>query len=170
MKTLPDSGGVFSISGGGDPLNNYEKFSNFWTLIDFICTTRGLKYDIHTSINPRQFDLKKNLNKIVLHIFPDRNWDQLKELLIKGYRLRTALVIDRNVTLRHMETLENFHWQFEITYRELCGSPDQSPKPEVLEFAKRVAERRHGGKFVYNGDYNTYLFPDGSIRTKFLDS
>jgi hypothetical protein len=56
-----------------------------------------------------------------------------------------------------------------LSYRQLvpCGEA-KPPKPDVDEFARSVSERRNGAMFVKQSDYNKYLWPDGTIRDRFL--
>jgi hypothetical protein len=157
---------VFSVSGGGDPLNNVEEHSKFWDVLNFLSDARGIKYDIHTSYDNVNFNRFTRLNKVVYHITDP------KRIVLPDWtayvRTRVVLVIDSNVTLSALENLEN-QKPLQLSYRELVTDDvNMKPNSVVLAHAKKVGQRMKGGMFINQKDYNTYLFPDGSIKRKFL--
>jgi hypothetical protein len=148
----------FSISGGGDPMFNFDKHTDFWSLIEQKAISLGITYDIHTA-DPSVFNkYLPNLGKVVYHVTKE-----VKVPLHVDIPVRWVMVLDSNVTMDDIEEFEQRDGQ--ITYREVFG--EAGPSKEVTEFAKSVSERHFGGKYLVNGDYNRYLFPNGDLRERF---
>jgi hypothetical protein len=193
FNNLPNSG-KFSISGGGDPLENPVGNAEFWSLINGICKVKNLSYDVHTSYE-EVFDEKirntylKYMDRAVFHLDPMRPipWN-----IIRG-KHRLVAVVDKTLSRPWCDELEKFASD-QVSYRDLVavGGPksdyslfDHSSietakdrwnnlrgycDPNFDYWLRHVGERLPGrGKFIDQGDYNTYLWPNGQIRDKFID-
>lgn len=151
---------TFSISGGGDPLEDFNLHERFWGRIEALCESRKIQYDIHTSfytISKRPF---KSIRKMVVHI-RNQNFRAI-------YADRVVMVVNNELTVEGMRLFEHSHPYIELSYREVVGDGFK-PSEDVLAFAQNIQSRRLNGRFIRQDDYNQYLFPDGSIRTVFRD-
>jgi len=184
-------GSRFSISGGGDPMNMFDDNENFWWMIESVAKDRGMTYDVHTSyeeIFQRAIDKKKSthtfvypsenkeisfvthhferLNKVVFHL--RHQFAPLPET--KGIPTRFAYVITNKTTIDGLRRLEEEIPRYcQLAYRELMPCGDAEPaSAEVDAFARGVEDRRAGARYVEQADYNVYLWPDGTLREKFL--
>lgn len=188
IKSIPNNISKFSISGGGDPLNNFEKNKNFWNLINTLCIKYNKKIDIHTSyIDFFNFDHKyfKNiLNKFIFHgnvqlnlkeTFLYKNVYKLNDILkFKDYYdIRIVYVLDSNIdSFEALHRFETFCYvnNIQIAYRELVNiTKDErlNIKEDINSFCINVQERYNLGRYVNQNDYNLYLMPDGKVYDKF---
>jgi hypothetical protein len=152
---------TFSISGGGDPLENIGIHGRFWNRIEALCESMGIQYDIHTTFYTISKVAFKSIRKLVVHI---RAHD-----LRAVYADRVVMVVDQGLTIEGMKLFEYNHPDIELSYREVVGE-EFKPSDDVLTFAQNIQERRFNGRFIKQDDYNRYLFPDGTIRTVFMDA
>jgi len=185
----------FSVSGGGDPMNAFNDNVDFWHYLEALCQVSNLEYDVHTSYD-EIFKLVKKEKKVEATVrlwHPDVNmrkndkmtifeFEHLRKVVfhlrnqyvsipeIGNVETRFAYVVDDKATIDGLERLEKeIPERCKLSYRELvpCGEV-KPPKPDVDEFARSVSERRAGAIYVEQKDYNKYLWPDGTIKTKFL--
>jgi hypothetical protein len=151
---------TFSISGGGDPLEDFNLHERFWGRIEAICESRKIQYDIHTSFHMMSKVHFKNIRKLVVHV---RNQD-----FQAIFADRVVMVVNKELTIEGMKLFEHNHPYVELSYREVVGD-EFKPSDNVLAFAQSIQERRYNGRFIRQDDYNHYLFPDGDIRTVFRE-
>jgi uncharacterized radical SAM superfamily protein len=151
---------TFSISGGGDPLEDFSLHERFWNRIWALCKSKEIQYDIHTSFHTASKNRFKNIRKLVVHI-RNHNFRAV-------YADRVVMVADQKLTIDGMKLFERNHPNIELSYREVVGD-EFKPSEDVLTFAQSIHERRNNGRFIRQDDYNQYLFPDGSIRTVFRE-
>jgi hypothetical protein len=151
---------TFSISGGGDPLEDFSIHDRFWDRIEALCDSRGIQYDIHTAFHTISKAPFKNIRKLVVHI-RDHNFQAV-------YADRVVMVVDNKLTVEGMKLFECNHPDTELSYREVVGD-EFKPFDDVLTFAQSIQERRSKGRFIRQDDYNRYLFPDGTVRTIFRE-
>jgi hypothetical protein len=152
---------TFSISGGGDPLEDFDIHGRFWNRVEALCESRGIQYDIHTTFHTISKASFKNIRKLVVHI---RAHD-----LRAVHADRVVMVVDRGLTIDAMKFFERNHPYIELSYREVVGE-EFKPSDDVLAFAQNIQTRRFNGRFIKQDDYNRYLFPDGTIRTVFMEA
>jgi hypothetical protein len=151
---------TFSISGGGDPLKDFNIHGRFWSRIEALCESREIQYDVHTSFHTISKGPFKNIRKLVVHIRAQN--------LQADYADRVVMVVDRGLTIEGMKFFEHNHPNIELSYREVVGE-DFKPSDDVLAFARDIQTRRPNGRFIKQDDYNRYLFPDGTIRSVFRE-
>jgi hypothetical protein len=152
---------TFSISGGGDPLEDFDIHGRFWNRIETLCESRGIQYDIHTTFQTISKIPFKNIRKLVVHV---RAHD-----LQAAFADRVVMVVEQGLTIDAMKLFERNHPYIELSYREVVGEQFK-PSDDVLAFAQNIQTRRFNGRFVKQDDYNHYLFPDGTIRTSFMEA
>lgn len=165
----------FSISGGGDPLNNFYLNYQFWKRINWMSFLYNVKYDIHTSYENYFYHriwFGDALNKFVFHATPKRNPINIfKKTIENQIKLRICYVITDDINIEFLSKMEEFvnkNKEFlQLGYREYVGDV-YKPRKEVDDFCKSVEERVPTGKYIYQNDYNTYIMPDGTITEKFL--
>jgi hypothetical protein len=184
FENLPNTG-KFSISGGGDPLNDVELHSDFWSLINGICKIKGLSYDVHTSyweVFDPELAAKhlKYMDRAVVHVNATYGepipWDK-----IRG-RHRLVAVVDGSLTREFCEELEARAYD-QVSYREYVALNAEQYVSDMGIYAAHPEYRadfdkwlwdvpfrlKGRGRFIKQGDYNTYLWPDGRIKTKFFE-
>lgn len=163
----------FSISGGGDPLNNFDKNELFWEHIINTCHDTNKKFDIHTSYDNWE-DIKiysRYINRMVLHSTPEKIFRQIDKIIEydKTFLIRVNFVVTPNINISVLKLVEPILMNkgIQISYRELV-SDDETPIPdEVVEFCSTIGRYVHG-RYVKQEDYNIYLMPDGNKYDKFL--
>jgi len=168
-------GEVFSISGGGDPLNGFESNTTFWNQILQLCQTYNRKIDIHTAylreVVERLQVLREVLHKIVVHCFPE-TWeeDKLQVLHLQSQfsQLRINFVIEPQLDEIALD-VERFcsEHQVPFSYRQMVGSDLQAA--DVALFYTDVASRSRWGRYVKQDDYNVYFTPQGELKLRFME-
>lgn len=166
-------GEVFSISGGGDPLHNFESHYSFWHTIQLMCSITNKRIDIHTAyLNEmiHRFSFFESfLRKIALHCFPE-TWDQDKENVRTLHALspqsRVNFVTDYTLQERAPD-IEAFCHQNQIpfSYREIVD-------PEVTvdtAFFESVHDRTPFGHYIHQADYNVYFTPAGELKLRYTE-
>lgn len=150
-----------SISGGGDPLNNWEKYQNFWNLV----FNSGKLIDIHTSYTNWDFLPFEKIHRMVFHSNFEENYKEILKYKNK-VKLRVNFVIEPESNIEILKKAEKNLQDIQLSYREYVGS--KSVDKNILKFCKAVQDRKENGKWIQQADYNIYLFPDGSIRETYL--
>lgn len=168
----------FSVSGGGDPLNDFEYHLDFWKLL----IDSNKQFDIHTSyIEFDNFQHKlfgNSINRIIFHTTTDKLssqfWDIFRFSLL--YKIRVNFVVTSELNIYIAEKFEKFasNHNIQVSYREHISINEFDPlklsstQTFISDFCKNVNNRYVNGKYVYQNDYNIYLMPDGNVYNKFL--
>lgn len=162
QKNIKDNT-VFSISGGGEPLFDYIN-NPFWDFLNQECEERNLQYIIHTADEKINYFYSAFLKSVIFHLTPPFEFPKIE------IPTRFVIVIDNSITLKILERIEkNLPKKSQLSYREIFGvSKKLLPNKEVLLKAQTVESRIENSKFILQGDYNVYLWPNGIIRDKFL--
>jgi hypothetical protein len=104
----------FSISGGGDPLEDFRLHERFWKRIETLCDSKNIQYDIHTAFHRVPKTLFKNIRKLVVHI-RDPNLRAI-------YADRVVMVVDKRLTIEGMRLFEHNHPNIKLSYLSRnCG-------------------------------------------------
>jgi organic radical activating enzyme len=150
---------TFSISGGGDPFFNFNHHQRFWEFMDYLAYLKNCYYDIHTAITeyPNRSNFKR-LRKIILHLDPN-NLDR------KYNADRVVMVLDDLVTKDHMKRFEELYKDIQVSYRQIVY--ENKPKLNIDLYARTIKLRNPKGRYIKQKDYNTYIWPDGTIKKEF---
>lgn len=177
LSRLP-SGGRFSVSGGGEPLNEPEKHMEFWDALTEICSERQITCSIHTALENADEILSSKLtvfrpyvSKLVFHCNLQSNLAGIIKNHMNKYKIRVTYVVSSDLdSITEMCSNEFLAAQcgIEYSYRELYGYPELKPAQIIDEFARWVKNRIPNARYVCQDDYNVYLMPDGNIKRHFL--
>lgn len=168
-------GDVFSISGGGDPLHNFEENIAFWSTIAQLCQIYNKQIDIHSAYLQKMIEVfsyfRSILRKPVIHCFPE-TWDDSKEGILQlqklSPRLRINFVIDHQLDTIALDVEDfcNTH-AISFSYRQLIGS-NLYPVTDSL-FYTEVETRTQYGRYIKQDDYNVYFSPQGDLKLKYME-
>jgi len=164
-------GKKINVSGGLDPLYNFEKNKKWWNKLFKIAQKYKKLVDIHT----REFIFSrfflKNVNKIV---FSFDNLEEVRYKIIKypkKIKIRLAKIITQETSFEEIKEIVDFckKHDFEITFKELYGFDDKGNfKKLERELKKLYNFKKYKIVFLKHKDYNLYFMPDNKIYTKFL--
>lgn len=170
----------FTISGGGDPLNNIDDHEKFYNNIFNLCYKFNKKVDIHTSYNYpsiqmflNKYFFKNNyINRIILHRnMNNSNLIDLKNIYNIHNKLRIVYVITSDISISFLKFIEriiqNKYPDIQLSYREYVGNKF-TPSKELTNFCKSIDQRYQNGKYIYQKDYNMYIMPNGNVTETFL--
>jgi organic radical activating enzyme len=152
-----------SISGGGDPLYNFDKNYEWWKRLFKCCSILDLKIDIHTREKLYDSYFWKKINKVVISsdkLNLDR--DYLLYLLIHT-KLRISHVVTPYTTEEVVKEYIKFsnRYNCQLTFKELAKYKDNGRY-------KELKKKFHDVYFLDDCDYNIYYFPDNTIRDRFI--
>ncbi len=160
---------IISISGGGDPLENFNNNKIFWNCV-FKLKNDKTQIDLHTSYynenTPKKFLMQ--FRKVVLHIEFLQiyyNLNKISEFFKKTNLARLCFVVHKGLTIPYMNALEEWCQKsnVELSYRELFKNNDFSPYKEDFNYAQKINDRLKIGKFIKQDDYSIYFMPDNNF-------
>lgn len=147
-----------SVSGGGDPMHEYKKHTDYYDRLFSICSENHIPLELHTSyirngLPYSQFELVAfHLNKI------DDIW-KADSLECGNAIKRIVFVVDETFTKMKIDKIyDEFikSWNIsQLSFRQMIR-PDYSIAYICDEYLK---EGHEAGKWYYiqQGDYNTYF-------------
>jgi hypothetical protein len=92
---------TFSISGGGDPLEDFSLHERFLNRIETLCNSKNIQYDIHTAFHAISKAPFKNTRKLVIHIRVQN--------LQATHADRVVMAMDQKLTIEGMKLFEHNH-------------------------------------------------------------
>lgn len=168
-KALKETGGnIISISGGGDPLYEYEKHVDWYRKLAKIIRQRGIPVEMHTSYMTDEstfpfYDCKR----VVYH---PNTFEQLKHIHRTGNEIvRVVYVVTKDFTLDQIMNIAMFVADSkeidELSFRQLV---DKGYK--VTDYWQDVLRFGHKKLWWYieQYDYNLY-YAENKIYTKFSE-
>jgi len=161
------SKGKVSVSGGGDPLYNYQNNKEWWERLLDLCEKYAILVDIHTRTKIDDSELFERINRVcfsVEYIDIVANQDYLEWLSIYT-KVRLVNVIGRVIEyLPYLVTICKMY-KYQLTFKPLIGFDGYL---ENFNKCKHYYRNKPEIIFLDNIDYNIYYFPDNSIRTEFI--
>lgn len=161
------SANIISVSGGGDPLFEYEDHLDWWNRLEFLCLTNGYNLEIHTSYIRNLYPAFENLERMVYHC---RSFKDIANVSRKGKeKVRVVFVVTPDFNTMHI-----------LNIKSAC---DENPNIDELSFRQLVREDysidhtcedflKSGHKvdwyYIEQGDYNTY-YAENKVFTKFKE-
>lgn len=153
----------FSISGGGDCLNEYSKYKEWWDKIFEISRNLDMLVDVHSRERLYETSFWSKVNRCV--VSSDVPNDCFAYLLWLRYFTKIRIVH----VITHMTTEDMFntyidhskYFKCQLTFKKLVGHDD---KYKYEYFKNKYPEQF----FLDEGDYNIYYMPDNTIQSKFL--
>lgn len=163
-----------NISGGGDPLYNYNNNILWWTKVYDICIKYNKLYDVHTRIFEGHDFLINTVNKIVL------SFDNLEKSkpIIEAYlklnkKVRLTKVIQKNTTEKELYNVDKYSIEnnCEITFKKMSHCEDNLKYEFFKEnYFKNILKLENPNiLFLDDGNYNIYYMPDNTIQTRYID-
>lgn len=168
-----------SVSGGGDPLYNFEENTRWYERLFYLCEKYNKEIDIHTS-EIKQYNLIddfKLFKKYVIHI-DFKRFKTYKSVFVDRFaacieKLRLAIVLTPDLTLSQSQSIIDFakDYSFKLSFREYISDLVSASKwtEEMHNILKLVEkESDENIKFIDQNDYNVYYMPDNHIYTNFF--
>lgn len=155
---------IISISGGGDPLYEYEKHKDYYGKLFEIAT---LPLELHTSYIKSTFPIAK-MKRVVYHI---RSIDSLYNIQRKGSEIiRVVLVATKELTKRDILKISKFVELSkiidELSFRQMVNG-----EYGIEYFNHNLLVRGHNiglWHYIKQNDYNLY-FVNGKVYRKFSE-
>lgn len=145
---------IISVSGGGDPLHNYRRHSNYYEELFNICNELELPLEMHTSYIVSSFPFEK-CYRVVYHL---NDISQLNYIARHGNeKVRVVFVVTEQFTETLIDEIaafvENSEQIDELSFRQMVNG-----NFENTYYCYDYLEQGHGGKWWYikQNDYNTY--------------
>ena len=156
-----------SISGGGDPLYQYELNDKWWNTMFAICKVTNTKIDLHTSKMLKDADIIKKFNKYVLHINYNiyKNNQEYIEWLSKKIKLRVVFVVTNDLSEFKIYEIEKFckRINIQLSFRQLVVN---NKSQRILEDV--LGKQGTYWKYIKQADYNVYFMPNNKIYKEYL--
>ena len=154
--------GHVSVSGGGEPLNEFYKHGEWWIKMASLCKARGLRLDVHTRLRPDWGFIDREVGKLVLS--SDRVEDVEKYALEEHpFQVRVVHVVTASDDMRVLMDYASafLGTRVQLSFKKLHGGDDNG----LWEDARKMIP---GPSYIEDRDYNRYFMPDNSIRDRFL--
>ncbi len=113
---------IVSISGGGDPLHNYEEHKDWYEELSLILESMGIPMEMHTSYVKNDFPTNE-CKRVVYHLHDSR---QLRQVRRKGNEIvRVVFVITKNMTESDLRIISDYIKEDgdidELSFRQQVG-------------------------------------------------
>ena len=149
-----------SVSGGGDPLFEYDKHVDFYDRLWSICTKNNVSLEMHTSYIYSKFPYEL-CSRVVYHV---SNRDDLFKISRYGFeKVRVVFVVTEDFTPATVDdiftTVQSLNTVDELSFRQMVG-PDYKPRFYCHEYLKQYHSKRW--YYIEQADYNIY-YVDGKL-------
>lgn len=158
---------IISVSGGGDPLHQYNKHRAYYKKLFELCDEMNVPLEMHTSyLNVRRFPYEK-CYRVVYHL-RDMN-DILKIKRHGNEKVRIAFVVTEDFTGEKIYTITNkfnsTNQVDELTFRQMIDK-----NYRVTTYCQDILRQGHKKAWYYveQNDYNPY-YVNGTIYYQFSD-
>ncbi|MBS5307684.1 radical SAM protein [Clostridium sp.] len=167
-------GELVSVSGGGDPLYNYEKNIKFYNRLLILLEKYDCKLELHTSIIDTNFDYS-DCERVVFH-FTMPNQISMLEMMAKGKKIdlylpkhvRVVYVVQEHYS-KHLineivKEVDNSSWVNELSFRQMINKNGQT-----TYYLHDYLKEGHKGNWYYieQNDYNEY-FVQNHLECEYL--
>ena len=165
-RAIKDTGcNIISVSGGGDPLHNYQAHRDFYDRLFFLCKEHNLPIEMHTSYKNSAFPYHKCV-RVVYHL---QKFDDLWHIKRRGNEIvRVVFVVTEDFTESDLGRISMFVRQStdidELSFRQMV---DENYETKFhLHDLLRVGHHEGWWYYIQQGDYNTY-FVNGRLTTSY---
>lgn len=155
---------IVSISGGGDPLYNYEEHKDWYGELSLILESMGIPMEIHTSYVKNDFPTNE-CKRVVYHLHDSR---QLKQVKRKGNEIvRVVFVITKNMTEEDLHIISDYV-KADASIDELSFRQQVGKDYKTMFHLHNVLLVGHKKDWYYiqQCDYNLY-YAENKIYTKY---
>lgn len=158
---------IISLSGGGDPLFEYEKHTDYYNRLFDFSKSNGIPIEMHTSyINDRNFPYEKCL-RVVYHC---HSLQDMKNITRHGHEIiRAVFVVTKDFTYERIEEIAGYVNSSsvidELSFRQMIDENYQT-----TDYCREYLKKGHKKNWWYieQGDYNLY-FVNGEIYNKYSE-
>lgn len=157
---------IISVSGGGDPLFEYENHKKYYMRLFRACREMNLPLEMHTSYIESEFPFGK-CHRVVYHL---RDIEQLEKIVRhRNEIVRVVFVVTKRFKQEMIdqiaEFVENSDVIDELSFRQMV---DKNYKPTT--YCQEYLREGHRKRWWYieQNDYNPY-FVNGTIHYQFSD-
>ena len=158
---------IIFISGGGDPLHNYETHKDYYNELFNIALKNTLPLEMHTSYIDSNFPMEK-CKRVVYHL---RNAKDLQRIKRIGEEIiRVVFVVTEEFCVGD---LLDIAWDCresdiidELSFRQMVND-----KYEPMDYLHRTLQSGHKlgyWHYIEQNDYNLY-YVNGEVYNKFSD-
>lgn len=159
--------GKVSVSGGGDPLFEYQERIPWWKQLFALCEENQILIDIHTREACFGF-FWEQIHRVAFSCDSSLNIAERGYLSWLGKRTKVRLthVVTKQTGCRLINDYLEFcaEHNFQLTLKQLSGF-DAYCVAHYNELKRQFKERCY---FLDNGDYNIYYMPNNKVYTRFL--
>lgn len=157
---------ILSISGGGDPLHDYNLHSAWYDKL-FDIVYGKIPIELHTSYLDLQKAPYDKFQRVVYHC---RTVDDIARIKRYGNQaVRIVYVVDKTFSIEKINAIYNYNQSlenpYELTFREMVDS-----NYKTTHYCSRYLDNEHMKKWWYikQNDYNLY-YVENEVYTKFED-
>lgn len=158
---------IISVSGGGDPLFNYDKNKKYYRRLFKLCKEMDIPLEMHTSYQDTEFPYE-DCYRVVYHC---RNMSDLMRMRKHGKEIvRAVFVVTEDFTPEHINEIANLVEcgvldVDELTFRQMI---DRGYR--VTNYCQDYLREGHKKRWWYveQNDYNPY-YVNGTIYYKFSE-
>lgn len=157
---------AISVSGGGDPLFEYENHKKYYGRLFRICRDMKLPLEMHTSYIESEFPYER-CYRVVYHL---HDFDQLTKIVRHGKEIvRVVFVVTKKFKPELIDQIadfvENSDIIDELSFRQMVDK-----NYHVRNYCHEYLLEGHQKRWWYveQADYNSY-FVNGTIHYQFSD-
>ena len=157
---------AISVSGGGDPLFEYENHRKYYMRLFRICREMKLPLEMHTSIIESEFPYEK-CHRVVYHL---HDFDQLASIVRhRDEIVRVVFVVTKRFKPELIDEIANFVENSdaidELSFRQMVDK-DYAVRHYCHDYLLEGHQKRWW--YIQQADYNSY-FVNGTIYYRFSD-
>lgn len=156
---------IISVSGGGDPLFEYQKHEDYYIKLFGLCEEMNIPLEMHTSYKKEYLFPYAKCHRVVYHCFYVRD---LKRIIRFGKeKVRVVFVVTKGFDSEKINAIEEFVRNSpdidELSFRQMVDENYQ-----VTTYCQDYLRSGHKKRWWYieQNDYNTY-FVEGKIYREF---
>lgn len=154
-----------SVSGGGDPLYDYNKHNKWWDRFFLLADKYDMIVDVHTREKRVPLEFWERVNRCVFSS-DDPNNDRDHLIETSGFtKVRITHVVTKKTSF---DTIDSY-----LKLQNEIGKDCQLTIKELVEFDdggmyKKIRNKYPGIYHIDEGDYNMYYMPDNTVSDKFI--
>lgn len=157
---------AISVSGGGDPLFEYENHQKYYQRLFRICREMKLPLEMHTSYIESAFPYEK-CYRVVYHL---QDIEQLSQIVRhRNEIVRVVFVVTKKFTPEKIDAIAEFAKNSDII-DELSFRQMVDKNYHIRNYCDEYLRAGHKDRWYYieQGDHHPY-FVNGTIHYKFSD-
>lgn len=158
---------IISISGGGDPLHEYEKHIDYYKILFDLCDKMDIPLEMHTSYTKHLGCPHWRFKRVVYHL---HSVDQIKQVWRDGNEIvRVVFVVTEDFTpekiMEIVAAVKRSDCISELSFRQMVDSNYQA-----TDYCQEFLRKGHKKWWYYieQCDYNDY-FVNGKIFKNFSE-